>query len=162
MTNPTPDDALATAKRWMGKLPRDQFDLLLALIADARKGGHVAGFRAGQSHADAGLLAALEAIVAQSRVGDGSKPVTFSGRVNYPAPLLFAARAAIAAWNRRAGQSHDAGLLAALEAVRRQIAQQRGGALYPNDADGFEMALDDIDEAARAAIAAAKGGRDAG
>lgn len=57
----------------------------------------------------------------------------------------------------RAGQSHDAGLLAALEAVRRQIAQQRGGALYPNDADGFEMALDDIDEAARAAIAAAKG-----
>ena len=62
----------------------------------------------------------------------------------------------------RAGQSHDAGLLAALEAVRRQIAQQRGGALYPNDADGFEMALDDIDEAARAAIAAAKGGRDAG
>jgi hypothetical protein len=53
-------------------------------------------FRAGQSHA-AGPLKALEAIVAQSRVGDGSKPVTFSGRVNYPAPLLFAARAAIAA-----------------------------------------------------------------
>ena len=52
--------------------------------------------RAGQHH-DAGLLAALEAIVAQSRVGDGSKPVTFSGRVNYPAPLLFAARAAIRA-----------------------------------------------------------------
>lgn len=43
------------------------------------------------------LLAALEAIVAQSRVGDGSKPVSFSGRVNYPAPLLYAARAAIAA-----------------------------------------------------------------
>jgi hypothetical protein len=54
------------------------------------------GFRAGQAHA-AGPLKALEAIVAQSRVGDGSKPVTFSGRVNYPAPLLFAARAAIAA-----------------------------------------------------------------
>lgn len=66
--------------------------------------------------------------------------------------------AAITVWNRRAGQSHaDAGLLAALEAVWRQIAQQRGGALYPNDADGFEMALDDIDEAVRAAIAAAKG-----
>ena len=52
--------------------------------------------RAGQAHAD-GLLEALEAIVAQSRVGDGSKPVTWSKRVNYPAPLLFAARAAIAA-----------------------------------------------------------------
>jgi hypothetical protein len=52
--------------------------------------------RAGQAHAD-GLLEALEAIVAQSRVGDGSKPVTRSKRVNYPAPLLFAAHAAIAA-----------------------------------------------------------------
>ena len=60
----------------------------------------------------------------------------------------------------RAGQAHAraaGGLLAALGAIRFQIAQQRGGALYPNDADGFEMALDDFDETARAAIAAAKG-----
>ena len=87
MTNPTPDDALATAKRWMGKLPRDQFDLLLALIADARKGGHVAGFRAGQSHA-AGLLAALEAVLTEA----DTMAMTMRRR-----KIFDAARAAIAA-----------------------------------------------------------------
>lgn len=60
----TMDDALlANAKRWMGKLPRDQFDMLLALVLDARKVERAIGFRAGQSHA-AGLLAALEELVA--------------------------------------------------------------------------------------------------
>lgn len=28
-------DQLVSAKRWMGQLPRDQFDLLLALVRDA-------------------------------------------------------------------------------------------------------------------------------
>jgi hypothetical protein len=51
---------LANAKRWMGKLPRDQFDMLLALVLYARKSEHAIGFRAGQAHANAGLLEALE------------------------------------------------------------------------------------------------------
>lgn len=66
----TMDDALlANAKRWMGKLPRDQFDMLLALVLDARKVERAIGFRAGQSHA-AGLLEALEDIIEQSAIGN--------------------------------------------------------------------------------------------
>ena len=48
----------------------------------------------------AALVEALQAIVNQSRLGDGSRPVTFSKRVNYPAGLLFAAQAALAPFTK--------------------------------------------------------------
>lgn len=42
------------------------------------------------------LVAALECFVDQVQVGDGSKPVMRSKRVNCPASVLFAAKAALA------------------------------------------------------------------
>jgi len=48
----------------------------------------------------AALVEALQAIVNQSRLGDGSRPVTFSKRVNYPAGLLFAAQVALAPFTK--------------------------------------------------------------
>jgi hypothetical protein len=99
MTNPTPDAALLWARAQIAGLVERNNEAAAVMRGESREDEVdvlAEAFRAGQSHA-AGPLKALEAIVAQSRVGDGSKPVTFSGRVNYPAPLLFAVRAAIAA-----------------------------------------------------------------
>lgn len=44
MTKPTiTDEDRAAAKRWMGQLPRDQFDKLLLLINDTRQAAFNAG-----------------------------------------------------------------------------------------------------------------------
>jgi hypothetical protein len=56
---------------------------------------------------------------------------------------------AIAAWNCRAGQSHDAGLLEALELADAALR-------------GANMNMNVVQRKISAAIAAAKGGRDAG
>lgn len=78
---------------------------------------------------------------------------------------------ALAAWNRRAGQSHDAGLLAALEAAWQQSVKMRNAAKlvgpYPNDPAKTKIwqrsmyhagkDLQNVLKPARAAIAAAKG-----
>jgi Lar family restriction alleviation protein len=70
-----------------------------------------------------------------------------------PEHMFSSEEEAIAAWNRRAGQAHAARLLAALEGLV--------DALAANDEDGMtEFA--DVMVNARRAIAAAKGGRDAG
>lgn len=41
------DVAMTAAKRWMGALPRDQFDLLLALVEEAADRARIEGVRLG-------------------------------------------------------------------------------------------------------------------
>jgi len=62
--------ALAQAKRWMGGLPRHQFEMMLAIVLDARRSeraeAYHAGHAVGQSEAEARvaeLVAALRECV---------------------------------------------------------------------------------------------------